>query len=150
MSEKSLDFKVTAFGRGDSLDIPENLAPYIEFKGKLSYKDMYDEIKNADFILMLLDPKSKEHKRYMTTRVTGNAQLSYGFDKPVIINEEFADFYHFNSGNSIIEKGGDLATAMEEAINCSPEEYSKLQDNLKITANEIFKKSLENLKAIIR
>ncbi len=147
LSKKKLDFKITVFGRNASLDIPESIKEYFDFKGRVSYKQMYDEVKNADFILMLLDPESEDHLRYKTTRVTGNAQLVYGFNTPPVINKEFADFYHFNSENAIIDDNN-LGYAMEKAINCPQDEYGTLQDNLKITSNEIFKKSLENLRSI--
>lgn len=148
LAEKSLNFRITVFGRYSDLEIPEKIAKYLDFKGRLTYEQMYREIQNSDFILMLLDPTYEEHLRYKTSRVTGNAQLSYGFKKPPIINREFSDFYHFNSENSIIEENGDLLTAMEKAINCSQEEYGKMQDNLEAVSNDIFKKSLNNLRAI--
>ena len=148
LSEKSLDFKVTVFGRHTDLEIPEKIAKYFDFKGRVTYEQMYNELQNSDFILMLLDPQFEKHLSYKTTKVTGNAQLSYGFKKPPIINKEFADFYHFSPKNAIIEEGGDLYAAMEKAINCPQDQYSAMQNNLETTADKIFKESLNNLRGI--
>lgn len=147
LSKESLDFKITVFGRRQNLKVPDKIKKYFDLKGRLSYEELYNEIKNADFILMLLNPK--KHSFYKTSQVSGNVQLAYGFKKPVIINKDFADFYHFNSKNSIIEEKGNLAKSMKEAIKCSQDEYAKLQENLNKTSNEIFKTSLKNLRGVI-
>ena len=39
---------------------------------------------------------------------------------------------------------------MEKAIKMNNEEYKTMQENLKITANNIYQKSLENLKELIK
>lgn len=148
LKNKNKDFIVTLLGRGSTLNIPEDIKNYFNFLGRLSYKDMYEQVKNADFILMLLDPKNQSHLIYKTSKVSGNVQLSYGFTTPVIINKDFADFYGFNDKNSIIYEEN-LTNAMNEAINKTEEEYNDICYNLKTLSNSIFLESINNLKSII-
>ncbi len=55
--------------------------------------------------------------------------------------------HKFNNENSIIyEYNEDLSSAMETAIKMNQKEYIKLQSNIKTVADEIYNKSLANLK----
>ena len=79
------------------------------------------------------------------TRVSGSIQLAYGFLKPVIINKKFASIYKFNSDNSFITNNYNLTEVMRKAINLSNKQYQKMKQNLRRTANYIYKKSLKNV-----
>ena len=96
------DFKIVVIARGGNLQIPEEIKQYFDFKGRLSYKDMYQEIKMADFFLTLFDTENDEHKRYLSSGTSGSFQLIYGFNIPCIIPEMFlTDFNGFTSENSL-------------------------------------------------
>ncbi|MDO4503583.1 MAG: RICIN domain-containing protein [Clostridia bacterium] len=148
LKSKNLDFKITIVGRSGSLNVPQEIKEYFNPKGSVNYRNLYKEVDNSDYMLMLLDPKNKEHLRYKTSNVTGNAQLCYGFSKPPIISDGFSDFYKLNNGNSIIYSDN-LAVAMEKAITMDENSYFNLQKNLKETAKDIFNISLDNLKNIL-
>ena len=107
---------------------------------------MYKEMEKADFFLPLLDPSNEWHRRYLNETTTGSRQLILGFLKPCLINEEFANAYDFNQNNSIIYQQNNLLNAMKAAININSEEYEKLQKNLNLLAQNIYKESLQNLK----
>ena len=110
---------------------------------------MFEKLESADFFLPLLDPDNPAHDRYLTTGVTGSAQLIYGFAKVPVIHSKFADFYRFNNSNAIVYSG-DMTDAMLHAINMTDTEYEKLRQSLKQTADEIKRESINNLREILK
>lgn len=145
------DFKITVVAKEGSLDdIDESIRPYIDFKGKLNYDEMWEEMEKADFFLPLLDPENEEHDRYITKGTSGSFQLIYGFRVPCLIAEKFSSLHHFNHDNSIIYKTNDkLYEAIKYAIKMSDDEYDNMYKNLDYTANQIYEQSLNNLKSIV-
>ena len=144
------NFKITIIGRGKITDIPQSHRSYIDIKGYLDFPKMYQEMEQADFFLTLLDANNQDHYRYITTGVTGSAQLIYGFAKLPIIPQTFAEFYGFNSQNAIVYDGDNLALAMQEAIDMTAQEYQKKQQNLQHLADKIYQQSLSNLKKALK
>lgn len=107
---KDLNFKVTIIGQGDASFIPEHLRKFFDIKGRVDFTSMYKYIEQSDFILALLDDKAiKEHIRYITTGTSGTYQLSYGFNKPCIILDKYAQNRFLNNKNALIYGGGGLA-----------------------------------------
>ena len=145
------NFKVTVVGKGHIKDIPKEIQKYFDIKGRLPFNKMYDEIEKADFLITAYDSDNPRHLRYITTGTSGNFQLIYGFTKPCLINKKYAPLNEFNEENSILyENPEDYSKAMEYAMNMTQEEYSSMQDNLKITTEKIYKKSLENTKKLLQ
>lgn len=145
------NFRVCVIGRGTLNRIPKELRPYFEIKGRLDFSQLYTEVENADYFLTLLDPDNPKHDRYITTGTSGNYQLIYGFAKPCLIAEKFATINQFNDSNSIIYSNNDtLATAMAHAVSLPAERYKQLQESLISTADSIYKKSLDNLRGLIK
>ncbi len=150
LKNKNLDFKMIVIGKGTLNGIPKDLHKYIEIKGRLDFPSMFKELEQADFFLPLLDPDNKPHKRYITTGVTGSAQLIYGFRLPPVIENTFSEFYGFNNQNAVIYNTNDnLAYAMENSINLSSGDYHIMQNNLNSLSDSIYDQSLKNLKEII-
>ena len=141
--------KITVIGSGKLEDLPEDIRPYIEIKGYLSYPEMFKQLENADFYLPLLNPENPKHLRYITTGVTGSAQLTYAFAKPCVIQEKFAAFYHLTPDNAVIYEA-DLGEAMCRAADIGEAEYKKLQQNLQKTAKNLYDLSLQNLKMMLK
>ena len=145
------NFRIVVIGRGEMDDIPEKIRPLFEIKGRVDYPTLYSEVNNADFFLPLLDPENPDHDRYIKDGTSGSFQLIYGFAKPCLINKKFAGVHGFDSENSIVyEQNSDLPQAMADAINMSKEEYEKKQTKLKDLASDIYKKSLENLRGLLK
>ena len=130
--------------------IPRNIRNYINFKGRLPYKDMYDELQKSDFILTLLDPENTTHLRYIKTGTSGSFLLSYGFCKPCIIHEKFARYHYFNHENSFVyDNNENFTKTLIQCINMDSIQYDNLYTNLNNTINFIRKCSLENLENIL-
>ncbi len=142
------DFMVTVIGRGKMSDIPAELHPHIQIMGRLDFPRMFDQIENADFFLTLLDPENPAHDRYITTGVTGSAQLIYSFAKVPVVHKKFAGFYRFDETNAIVYDGT-LGDAMAHAIDIAPDKYIQMQTALTNTANAITTESIENLKGML-
>lgn len=144
------NFKITVVGKGKIKDIPKEIQKYFDMKGRLPFNKMYEEIEQADYLITSYDSDNEKHLRYITTGTSGNFQLIYGFLKPCIINKKYAPLNSFNENNAILyDEPSDYSKAMEKAIKLSRDEYNNLQNNLKETVNDIYKKSLQNLKGLI-
>ena len=134
----------------NSKSIPKNIRNKFIFKHRAKYSELYRYVISSDYIIILLDPKNDYDKLFKAFRVSGSRQLSYGFLKPSLINQEFADFYNFNKENSLIYNNLDLFSAMKKAILLNRNEYKKLQNFIQITKNEVYKISIENVKKIVK
>lgn len=143
------NFKITVVGNGKLKDIPKSIRKKFKIKGYMTFPKMYKEMEKADFFLTLLDENNPAHERYIKTGVTGSAQLIYGFCKPAVIPAKFADFYGFDETNAMIVNNGDLAAAMQDAIDMSEDEYNRIQGNLSTLAADIAEQSRKNLKGML-
>lgn len=142
------NFKVTVAGKGSMKGIPDELLPYFDITGRISFSDLYKELEKADFILTSYN--EKQHSRYKTWSTSGNFQLVYGFLKPCVITEDFAPINGFDKFNSVIYKSDDdYASAMKRCIEMSQEEYKQIQANLKLYTDNLYSESLKNLKSAI-
>lgn len=148
LAKDNQKFRVVVVGEGDLKNIPKEVLPYITFMGRLNFKDMFNTVESADFYLPLLDPNNEKHFRYITTGVSGSAQLIYGFSKVPVIHSKFASFYGFDKQNAIIYD--DLYLAMREAISLDDDEYVKKQQCLSSLTEKLYLESLENLKEILK
>ena len=144
------NFKLIIVGKGNITSDIGLLYQYIDVKGRLNYPDMYKEIEEADFFIPLLDNENPEHYRYLKYGVSGSFQLIYGFRKPCILHTKFSETYGINNNNSILyDKNEYFFEAIKKAVNMNNDEYSNMQHNLGLYADDLYRKSLENLKYII-
>ena len=147
LHDQGLKFQVLVIGSGSLKNIPPEIQEHIKLLGHLNYSDMYNYVESAHFFLPLLDANNPEHDKYITIKVTGSAQLIYGFRKIPVIHQKFAPFYSFNNNNAIIYD--DLSTGMYQAITTNDKKYKNYITNLDNTAKEIELKSTKNLHEIL-
>lgn len=144
-------FHVTIIGRGNLDIINTRIRSFFSVLGRVSYNTLYSEMRNTDFLLTLLDPHNPDHDRYITLGTSGSFQLIYGFSKPCLIAEKFAEIYGFSLDNAIVYKDNkDLGLAMQKAIDMAEDEYESIRKNLINMSNDIYKKSFENLKSVFK
>ena len=143
------DFKITVIGHGDLTGFPPELKNHIDIKGRLSFKDMYNEMEKSDFMLTAYDDTKPEHLGYITSSTSGCFQLCYGFLKPCIITKTFAPINGFNKENSIIYENNAFYDALVRGIEMTNDEYAQMQKNLKTYVEELYKSSLSNFKNLI-
>lgn len=136
---------IPRFGEGELGKIPGHLRPFLHVAGKLDFPAMYKAMRRADYFLLLLDPGNPAHNRYITTGVTGSAQLVYGFAKIPVIHEKFASFYGFNDRNALLYREETLGGAMLRAIRQTEEEYAEMQQALLQLGRDIDRESRSNL-----
>lgn len=139
------DFSVTIVGEGEMGEIPEHLRPFLNITGKLDFPSMFAAMERADYFLPLLDPTNPAHERYISTGVTGSAQLIYGFAKIPLIHEKFASFYRFDAQNALLYGKEGLGNAMRRAITQTNAEYAAMQQNLLLLDRQINEQSQANL-----
>ena len=152
LSKEITNFKINVIARGGNLLIPEKYQKFIEFLGRLDYKDMYANVNDSDFFLTLLDPENPDHNRYLTCGTSGSYQLIYGFSKPCLICDKFAcDINMIDKNNAILyKKNSDLGRAMQRAIEMPTKEYQEIQNNIQSLAQQIYDQSLKNLENLLK
>ena len=104
IKKDNYEFEIIAIGRFEdfnSTQISNNLSKNIIFKYNINYSELYQEIIDSDFIILPLDLKNKNDQGYLEYRISGSIQLSFGFLKPLIINDKFSEFNHLNDKNKI-------------------------------------------------
>ena len=152
LHKENLNFEIIVTGRVSSFNsnrISANISNNFIFNHHVSYSKLYQLVDNSDYIIILLSPDNKYDEEYKTKKVTGSYQLSLGFNKPCLINNEFADYYDLNSQNSLIYNNKNLYIAMKKAILMNNSEYKKIQHNLQIKKKELYNISVNNVKRAI-
>ena len=153
IKDDNLKFHVIVVGKCKTFsenDLSYKIKKNFSFKYKVSYSELYKEVYNSDYIIINLDPENKEDEVFKNTRVTGSAQLSYGFLKPVLINKYFANIYKFNSNNSFLYENDNFVKVMKDAINQQNKDYVIMQDNLYLLSTYIYNNSLYNVKKCLK
>ena len=149
LKNERIKFHVIVVGKWKTFsenDIPTNLKDIFTFKYKISYFDLFKEVYNSDYIIINLDPKNPEDIEFKKRRVTGSAQLAFGFLKPVLIHKNFAKNYNFNSNNSFLYEDSNFSQIMKTAINLENKSYMKMKRHLFESSKVIYNNSLNNVK----
>lgn len=141
------EFFVNIIGDGRISELPDAVRRHVRILGHLDFDDMYDCVERSDFYLPLLDAENPDHERYITQQVTGSMQLVYGFACVPVVDKKFADFYDLNNKNAVLYSG-DLAGAMQRAIEMSDDTYDKTRRVLTKTATNIASETQENFKRL--
>jgi hypothetical protein len=143
---------VTGWVKSNKLEkIAKTMKDIFQIKYKVSYNELYTIVKSCDYIIIPFDIFKSFSIRYKTTKSTGSIQLSYGFLKPIIINENYSEIYNLNDKNSLIYKNySDLYNVIKKAILLSNKDYKSLENNLYISAKEIYEFSINNIKKSIK
>ena len=153
--EKLLESNITNFeiyitGRFKHKELKNKYKKHIKFLGYVSFKVLYKFVEKSDFIITSLNPENKDHDWYIKYGTSGAFQLSYGFLKPMIIPEKFAQKACVNNKNSIIYTNNeDLNEALKKGIEMDCEKYNKMQEELNIVEKELYNLSLNNLKKLL-
>ena len=149
LKNENYNFKIVITGKSrklNSFKISKNLYKNIKFKYEASYFNLFKAVENCDYIIIPLDSESQYERKYNKSMVTGSMQLSYGFIKPVIINQEFAGFYNLNINNSLLYNNFNLYEILKEAILLSNDKYKMLQKNIYLLEKKVYQASLNNIK----
>jgi hypothetical protein len=152
LSLENKNFAITVIAERIQLPkIPEGLAQYIKFKGSLNFAAMFEEIRASDFFLLPLSYSVKRHHTFLRGQVSGTNQLMLGFGKPCLLEETFANAYGLTEKNAVIYNDGrDLCAAMRRDMAMSQGEYGQMRENLQILADELYAKSLGNLRKALQ
>ena len=119
----------------------------VKILGRLPFSSMYKKLAQADFFLPLLDPDEELHFRYKNDSTSGSRQLCLGFSVVPVIDRWFGEHYCFSGENALLHNTGELAIAMQQAIDMKDDEYQKMVDSLKQNAEQVYNESMNNLKS---
>lgn len=147
VAARRTDFKVVVVGKGELESLPEDVRPYVEVTGRLDFPAMFKRMEEADFYLPLLDAASPAHDRYVTTGVTGSAQLVYAFGKVPVVHPKFAPFYGFGEGNAVVAES--LADGMLAAVAMERGDYHRRQTALVALAGRLKEESARNIREML-
>jgi len=106
LTSEGFDFEIFITGRDGTIfnnkNIPDIIKNRFKIKYKLPFKSLYKEIEKSDYIVLTLDPENEYDNRFKNGKASGSAQLSLGFLKPILINNEFSKYYNFTNENSFL------------------------------------------------
>lgn len=118
----------------------------VKLIGTMKFQEMFELIEQSDFIGIILDPCDYQSKPFLNVKTSGSKQLSYGFCKPVIINDRFAKAYGFDNSTGVIYYDDNIYDGLKTIKNMSSETYRNMTLNLKDKSLELYNKSLDNLR----
>ena len=147
---EKLEFKIFVVGYSKSFSIDNSnkkLKDIFIFNYNVNFSTLYNIIDSCDYIIINLDPDRDKPFKY--ERMSGAAQLSYGFYKPALINEYFKDTYNMTKENSFIFTKNNFYNIMKEAILLNNKDYKIMQRNLIKLSKEIYNISFLNVKKTI-
>ncbi|WIH98574.1 hypothetical protein [Empedobacter falsenii] len=147
ISENITNFKLKIAGRTAVNQIPSDLENYISLTGFITFKELWDIYKNADYLIPMLNPEISHHIRFKSGSVTGSWQIMLGFKKPMIIHKDYCNYYRLNEENAIIyNANSQMYKAIKEGINLSDKKYNMIQHHIEHLAKDISEMSLLNLR----
>lgn len=152
LNKENLYFEIIVIGKVKKFshkNIRKKIQKFFNFKYNVNYSELYREVESSDYIIINLDPNNKNDQQFIKIRVTGSAQLSYGFYKPALINRKYAEFYKMNVNNSFIYDNSNFYEIMREAIILNNHDYKLKQNNLIKLSKNIYKNSYKNIKMTI-
>lgn len=127
--------------------VDESVKRHLKLVGKLPYKDMYNMVLEADYILLNIDETTKDYKKYLTGGISALCLLSLGFVRPCIIDSTLGKQYHLEN-SAILYEFGAIYDAMKRAITMSDDEYNQMERNLSQVAEDLKYKSIANIKEL--
>lgn len=114
--------------------------------GRLNFPDLFDFLEKVDYLLLPIDYHTYEGLHYISVSTSGTKQISLGMNIPIICNEIIGEQYGFNTDNAIPYTENHLETSLRRILSINMGERNRIKKNLKETAEQIEKTSLENLK----
>jgi hypothetical protein len=113
----------------------------------LSFRALFREIDRADFLDASVLPEQKTV--FTSNRTSGTKQLSLGFLKPCIIEQEIAEYYGFSERSAVVYTEGKMEDAVLRAARMPEEEYRAMVAELEKLRDEVRARSERNLKDMI-
>lgn len=117
--------------------------------GEVCFDQMYSEIEQSDYILVLLDPELQNHRHYISSSTSGIRQLILGFSKISIIHEKIARRYEIGDECCIGFISGKLHVALKEAIYMKQDEYIHMVHSVRNERNKMLNKNKNRLEMIL-
>ncbi|MEM2614446.1 MAG: glycosyltransferase family 2 protein [Nitrososphaerota archaeon] len=157
ISEDIKNFHILIVGRNDTKDglafkqiiKDKNLDKFFTFsKGEITYKEYYDLIAQAHFILPLIDKTKSEFKPFFFEKNSSSIHIAFSFGIVPIIHEQLAQIYEIED-SSIKYADGRLADALKQAINIDKQTLQNMQNAILSKKENLLNQSILNMKRLL-
>lgn len=127
----------------------ETFKKYITLTGRIDFEKMYQIVESSHFFIPLLNAKDTGSERYLNNAISGSLHMSIGALKPLLIQEDFVNFFKLNSSVCLIHNTAEeLSQAMQMAMDMDSNKYQKMQEEIKKLANKFEQNSLSKIKSM--
>ena len=116
-------------------------------KGSVASPTLYESVESSDYIIANFEGDALF--RFSTSQISGQALLSLGFCKPLILAESVASFWGFDDRTAVVFPDGHFDAGLKKAMSLTPAEYSELQENIGLLKDSLAGDSLRRLKECI-
>lgn len=142
-----VDFMLKLAGRNVKYDLGYSVRALnkIKFVGKISYKKMFKLIEDSAFIDIAIDPDVEN--QFYKGRTTGALLLSYGFAKPCIMENRYAEAYGISGDASIVY--GKNEYGMVRGLMLDDDEYRSMVRNFEKKIAMVKNDSVMNMKRVL-
>ncbi len=149
VAEGYRNFEIRLIGKLNGVEVPPSLNDNFIKLGRLSFAALYEEVENSDFLLTAFQKDNPAHSYYRTTGTSGSFQLSYGFSKPGIFQQDYIAGTGVTPENSLLyDEDGGMLDAMKTAIEMPPDQYEVMQAAMRECARQQAAQSLETLRTV--
>lgn len=144
------NFEIRLIGKIGAPPVPSTLVNHVTKLGMMGFAQMYREVENCDFIVTAFQRDNIQHMPYKTVKTTGSFQLCYGFNKPCIVQKDFATGTALKANNSLFYGADeDMSAALQRAVTMGAKDYGVMQKAMNAAAQALYQTSLQNLSSLI-
>ncbi|OGQ92972.1 MAG: hypothetical protein A2253_08325 [Deltaproteobacteria bacterium RIFOXYA2_FULL_55_11] len=118
-------------------------------KGEVPYKDYYDSIASAHFILPLIDTTRSEYRPYFFEKGSTSLCIALSLGIVPIIHKQLACIYGIEDQSITYEDNG-LAHALEQALSTNEQALERMRGALVSRKEYLLKKSVLNMKETLK
>lgn len=157
ISEDIKNFNILIVGRNDTKDglafkqiiKDKRLDNFFTFsKGEIKYKEYYDLIAQAHFILPLIDKTKNEFKSFFFEKNSSSIHVAFSLGIVPIIHEQLAQIYGVED-SSIKYEDGKLSNALKQAINTDEQILQNMQNTILSKKDNLLNQSILNMKRLL-
>ncbi|MEM4395456.1 MAG: glycosyltransferase family 2 protein [Thermoplasmata archaeon] len=117
-------------------------------KTGIMYKEFYDLVAKAHFILPLIDLTKNESKPYFSEKNISSVNIAISFGTVPIIHKQLAQIYGIED-SSIKYEDGKLIDALKQAINTDEKTFEYMRNNLLSKKEILLNQSILNIKKVL-
>lgn len=147
----NININITGVREQRGYELPKS--KYINYLGRIDFKNMAKHYCEDDFLLVLFDENAlvmqKEHDTFLNGRVSGSRNMSIMYKIPLVVQKPFQLSWGLDDNNSISFLGHDYEKVLLKLFSIKKEQYNNIIESLEKKEKEEFDFCVENLKTKI-